>query len=255
MNLYFYHIKKQLFLPGFLFLAGILCFACTEDITDCSRRNGPFAEEILELPPISSLEAWDGLNIILHQANEQQVIVKGGKNVLSNIQLEVKEGMLIVRDENRCDWSRSYEERQVHLYLPKVDSIFQNGYGLISSADTLNLDKLQIEARIGSGEIDLLVSANKVNVISSRYGTIALGGKVNKLLVQYLSNNAIFDGRNLIAENIEIFHKSNNAFHLQPHNTLSGKLLWRGNVYLYHPPAQMELTISGEGRVIPQYQE
>ncbi|WPP51420.1 head GIN domain-containing protein [Catalinimonas niigatensis] len=221
-----------------------------EDFADCTRKNGVMSETEYSFDPLHGIEVWDGLDVILHPSQEQKVVVKAGKNILPKIQLEEKEGMLTIRDQNTCNWNKSYESREVHLFLPKINMIIQNGYGHISSRDTIFSDSLLIEARVGSGSIDLMVNATQIEVVSSRYGTIILSGTVNTLDVKYLSNNAIFDGRSLKAEHTEIFHKSNNDFHLFPVHSLKGKLLMRGNAYLYKIPEEIDVEDTGQGEII-----
>lgn len=248
-------VVRCLHLLFILILLSLLCSACIEDLSDCTRKSGTMTEARYSFETIDGIEAWDGLDVILHHAQEQSVVVRAGKNILPDIRLIEKGGMLIIRDENQCNWSKTYEAREVHLYLPKIHKIIQNGYGLISSKDTVFSDNLLIEARIGSGDVDLTVNAEKIEVVSSRYGTIKLNGVVNTLSVSYLSNNAIFDGRSLKAEHIKIFHKSNNDFHLFPIQSLKGKLLMRGNVYLYKSPQEIDVEDTGHGEILFNFQE
>jgi hypothetical protein len=248
----FFTLRKYQHLILF-FVSMVGTQACVEDIENCISRSGPIKEQTYHLDTFSSIEANDGLHIKLHPSSEQWVVVEAGKNVISQIGLVVEEGILRIEDYNRCDWSRSYQERTVHIYHPNISKIIQNGFGTISSDDTLQFQNLQIEARRGIGDIDLKIHADKLTVISSRYGTISLAGEVDLLHVQYLSNNAIFDGRQLKAHEIRVFQKSNNDFHLYPLQVLRGKLLRRGDIYLHHEPAQMDVEVSGTGRIIPFY--
>lgn len=242
---------RNFYINAMIILLSLLCSACIEDIADCTRKNGTMSEAEYSFDPLHGIEVWDGLDVILHPSQEQKVIVKAGKNILPKIQLEEKEGILTIRDQNTCNWSRSYESREVHLYLPQINMIIQNGYGHISSRDTVLSDHLFIEARIGSGSINLTVNATQIEVISSRYGTITLAGSANALNVKYLSNNAIFEGSSLKADHIEIFHKSNNDFHLNPIHSLKGKMLMRGNTYLYNIPEKIDVENTGMGELIP----
>lgn len=239
-----------------IFLSGLLLSisqACVEDIQNCVSRTGPVAEREYDLENFSSIEANDGIHIRLHPSKEQKVVVRAGKNVIPQISLRVEDGMLMIEDHNRCDWSRSFQERTVHIYHSNISLIIQKGFGTITAEDTLEFQDLRIEARRGIGNIDLTLDAKKITVVSSRYGTISLTGQVDQLHVQYLSNNAIFEGSHLKAREVRVFQKSNNDFHLYPLQLLHGKLLRRGNIYLHHAPQNTDVEISGSGRIIPVY--
>lgn len=227
--------------------------SCIEEIDECLSRTGKKTEQVYALDPFSQIEVNDGIRVRLFSSTEQRAVVRAGKNVITQISLHVSEGKLTIHDNNRCDWTRHHEEREVLLYVPQLSLIRQNGYGRISTDDTLQVDKLQIEARQGSGAIDLKLKAYEITVVSSRYGTISLEGKADRLHVQYLSNNAIFEGRHMKAKEVKVFQKSNNHFHLYPEGLLNGKLLRRGNIYLYHPPQLTDVEITGSGKIIPVY--
>ncbi len=238
-----------------LLLVLLLTQGCLEDIENCAKRNGEITEISYDLDPIRGIEAWDGIDVVLYNSSEQQVLVRAGENIISRIGLQVEEGILTIKDNNQCDWSRRYQAREVHIFLPQVDFIFQNGFGKISSNDTIYASNLRIEARGGTGSIDLLVDAGQLGVYSWRYGTIKIGGKAELLKVQFHNNNAIFDSKDLIAEEISMVHKSNNAFHLRPKNLLKGTIRAKGNVYLYQKPGEIDVDITGSGKIIPRYQE
>ncbi len=231
-------------------LAVQLHIACTEQFSECLHGNGSHTEVEISLEPINGIEVSDGLDVFIHYAIHQKILVKAGTKILPQIELSVIDSILYIQDNNQCNWSKAYESREVHIFIPKLNRVIQNGYGLISCEDTIPSEDLFIQARIGSGDIDLVFKSNYVEVNSSKYGTIRLKGETTKLKVNYLNNNAIFDARDLKADAIEIHQSSNNDFHLFPIHSLTGKLLKRGNVFLYHKPEQIEVEDSGHGEII-----
>lgn len=247
-------LLKKLNLHRTLLLLLLLYQGCIEDLEKCSRRNGKMVELSYELPSIRGIEANDGINIFLYSSDEQKVIARAGEHVISQLELEVKEGILILQDNNKCNWSRQYQDREVHLYLPELVSINQNGYGSILSSDTIVSDQIRIAAQGGSGNIDLMIKTKHLDVYSWRYGTIKIAGATETLNVQFHNNNAIFDARNLATGQASIIHKSNNSFHLRAKKTLIGNLRAKGDLFLYTKPDVLDVNISGSGKIIPVYQ-
>ena len=247
-------VLKNIKIHIVLFLSLFIFQACLEDLEKCGRRGGNVIERNIELSSIHSIEAWDGLNVFLHQSDEQQILVRAGENLIPQINLKVEEGVLILKDNNKCDWSRQYQDREVHIYLPEYKSIYQMGFGKIVSRDTLITDQLRIEARLGIGNIELILDTRKLDVFSWRYGTIKVGGSTEHLNVQFHNNNAIFDAKNLLVDHITLIHKSNNSFHLSPSLSLEGTLRAKGNIYLHRKPKKLEVSITGSGQIISMYQ-
>lgn len=240
---------------GFLMLMLLSHQACLDDLGSCVQRSGEEVTRAYDLPPFTGLEARDGLDIVLYQANEQSVLLSGPENVVSNIRLTVEDNLLIVQDENKCGWSRHDPGTELQVYHPGLEALYQNGYGEIYSKQTLQLGDLYLEARRGSGNISLSLRGGHIRVNSWRYGTITLRGEADRLSIQYQNNNAIFDARNLRVGDINMVHKSNNAFHLRPKGKLSGYLRARGNAYLYAQPSEIDVAVSGRGQIVPVYHD
>ncbi|MFP4290260.1 MAG: head GIN domain-containing protein [Cyclobacteriaceae bacterium] len=228
-----------------------VCFSsCDDEKAYCFEGDGNLTESEMNIPAFQSIYVYDGLNVYLHQAEEQKVIIKAGKNIIHRISAEVNDGGLFLRDQNRCNWSRDYQEREVHIWTKDIHTIEQSGYGKIVSADTLKMPDLNLRAQGGPGNYELTLDCERVVVHSWRYGTIKLAGKTRQLVVKYLNNNAIFDGRDLQAEEIEIIHKSHNSFHLYPIKSLKGEIRARGHTYLYHEPELIQVEQKGQGEII-----
>lgn len=234
-----------------LILIIFFCYSgCRDGLSDCFRSNGKEAISALEVAPFSEIHAYDGLQINITQGDDYLVTIKAGSNTISDIRVSSTNGILSIKDDISCEWSRKYEVKEVTIQCPDLRTIHQNGYGHIQSAAPLVLDSLLILAKIGNGDISLETETNYLKVRSARNGCITLKGQTKYLNVEYLSNNATFEGRNLLADQVKIFHKSNNSFHLFPISFLRGKLLKSGSAFLYHQPDIVNVEVTGKGKII-----
>lgn len=227
------------------------CYSgCRDGLSDCFRSNGKEAIRELAVAPFSEIHAYDGLQINITQGDGYLVTIKAGSNTISDIRVSNVNGILSIKDDISCEWSRKYEEKEVTIQCPDLRTIHQNGYGHIQSAAPLMVDSLLIIAKTGNGDISLKAETDYLKVRSARNGRITLEGQTKYLNVEYLSNNATFEGRNFLADQVKIFHKSNNSFHLYPISSLRGKLLKSGSVFLYHQPDIVSVEVTGKGEII-----
>lgn len=224
--------------------------SCQDSVSDCFKRNGDLTEIKYEVAPFHQVHAFDGLNVFITQGNEYLVTVRAGEHIISDIKVKNENGILTLADKISCDWARKYEPKEVFVQCPKLNVIYQNGYGNIYSTETLTYDTLHIRARYGPGNVTLDLDSKHIVVVSHRNGTVTLAGETDFLHVGLLHQTPIFDGKALKAQHVEVVHNCNNSIHLYPLHTLQGKLLKKGNVYLYHLPDHVDVKITGKGGII-----
>ena len=237
----------------------LICFflfsGCQENLGDCFKRTGSRINRAYDTDAFHTLYIQDGLDVVLAQGNEYKVTVEAGSHIISEIKVRVTEDTLRLNDEISCDWARKYESKKVTVQSPDLRTIYQNGYGHLTAENTLTYDTLFILPRYGQGDVTLELDSKYLWVESHRNGTVTLSGKTDFLRVDFLDNNAIFDGRALQAKRIHMIQKCNNSLHLYPVLRLEGRLLEKGNVYLYHTPEEMEVEITGQGVIIDKTED
>lgn len=237
------------YIAAFLFL---ILSSCQDGASDCFKRNGDLIEIEYEVPPFREIHAFDGLNVYITQGDDYLVSVKAGDHIISDINVKSENGILTLTDEISCDWTRKYEPKEVFIQCPDLRVIYQNGHGHIRSEGTLSFDSLDIKPRYGQGNVTLSLNSKYTSVISHRNGTVTLAGKTNYLHVGLLYKTPIFDGKDFQAMHVDIMHNCNNSMHIYPIRTLSGRLQKKGNAYLYHMPEEINVEITGQGKIIDQ---
>ena len=65
------------------------------------------------------------VNLYLRQANENKLVLESGTNLMAKIITEVNSnGVLEIRNENQCNWVRSYDKPiNVYLEFKDLDSL------------------------------------------------------------------------------------------------------------------------------------
>lgn len=77
-----------------------------------------------------------------------------------------------------------------------------------------------------------------------------LSGKTRLFSANLYGGNGRVEAQNLIADDIEIFHRSNNDTLLNPVNSLKGTIYATGNVILYSNPKEVYVVQKYTGKVI-----
>ena len=123
MNLF----KKHKLLIFIAFTSIIL--ACRSKEERCFKARGAENEEKRVVEHFDKLEIKNMFTIILCNDSSFFVIIKSGKNLISQIKTTVKDNVLICEDLNKCKWIRNLnKENIIEIHVPKLESIVSRNY-------------------------------------------------------------------------------------------------------------------------------
>jgi hypothetical protein len=160
-------MKTQKFLSTFLLVFSIITLATAQSKI---RGQGPTVKETVNLSEIHSIGLGIAANIYLTQSNSQEIVIEGQKNIIENIQKEVKNGTWNIDFERRA---YNYDELNIYISLKTIRSLAIGGAGNIKGQTAFkNLKDLEV-AIGGTGDVELRGDAQKVAI------NIGGSGKVN----------------------------------------------------------------------------
>lgn len=249
------HFEKMIksYCP-FLFFFILIIWSCNKESRwDCIKRTGTISNDLRILPPFAKIYLNDNVNIFIKQGIQQEVKIEAGKNLISLIKTEVVNNELFIKNNNRCNWARSYKNGDINVYItmPVLRCITHYGSGNIKSLDTIVCDTLEMLTR-ESGDIDLTINANIV--FSRLHGTsdITLRGKSHLQGIFHMGEGFLHF-EDLETQDTWSHSKASGNQYLNAKNNLSVRLDWVGNIYYVGNPT---ITISdigkGTGKVIQQ---
>jgi hypothetical protein len=241
-------IKKKLF-----FIAGLLCFtflSCKKgDQFDCIKSTGKIKQEVRQVAPFSTIHLEDNINLILVNGNSSFIKIEAGENLQKKITTKTEGGHLFIRNENTCNWVRSYKKLiKVYVGIDQIYDIFHTGYGDISSEGTLNKNSLIIH-HYSSGNIDVNVNSQKLWIDMDRLATFTIKGSADTVnaLTYHLSN---LNTENLQCHAFYLNTKSQGEARIRTDNILSVTIENEGNVYYYGNPTTVGRFGNGSGALI-----
>ena len=77
-----------------------------------------------------------------------------------------------------------------------------------------------------------------------------LSGEVENLNINFANGDSRFEGENLIAQNVSVFHRGTNDMIVNPQQSITGSILSTGNVISVNQPPIVDVEEVFNGRLI-----
>ena len=248
-----YKMKKLVYI-----FCMILIIACdSESALDCIQTSGPIIQKEVPVSSFSRILVNRDIELIVKQGADHKVVIESGENLINDVDAIVIENELQLYDDNTCNFVREYGITKVYVTAPNIREIRNSSQHEVSSDGVLNYNSLRLlsedfnasgsftvgDFRMQINSVDLSITANN---ISSFY----ISGEVENLFIGFFSGAGIFQGENLIAQNIEVYHRGSNDMIVNPVLSLTGELRGTGNLISLNNPPVVEITQLYTGQLI-----
>lgn len=172
----------------------VLFTACQrEQWDDCITSTGPERQEYREVAGFHSIDLNDRIDLVFDHLPATTIHVEAGRNLMDQVRTEVRDSVLYISNDNRCNWVRSFKPRiivkvpihavkeltlrgtgNIHSNDTMVRSVFRlEQWGAMGTADLfLNVDRLFIGLHTGAGDVILAGRARTTNFYSGMLGSI-----------------------------------------------------------------------------------
>jgi len=233
-------------------------FACdSENSFDCFQTTGNIITEIRETSPFSRILVNENVTMIIREGEDFEVQVEAGENLMNDIEVTVIDDQLIVTDTNNCNIIRELATTIITVTAPNIAEIRSSTQFDIRSEGVLSYPNLLILSEDFSndefqntGNFFLNVNNNSVTVVFNNLSNCFIEGSTSNLNISFFAGNSRFEGEDLIAENITIFHRATNDMLLFPTNSIQGDIFATGDVQLFNRPPTIEVIEHFNGRLI-----
>ena len=234
-------------------------FACNGDnVPDCFQNAGDIIEKEFEVAEFTKITVNPRVELILTQAPTQQVIVQTGEYLMSDIDVRVEDGSLRLFNDNVCNLTRDYGITKVFVTSPNITEIRNGSSFTVSSIGVLNYDNLRLisedfnaeDALNTTGNFDVEVNCQNLNIVINNLSSVFISGTVESLFVGYYSGDARFEGRDLIAQDVEIYQRSSNDMIINPQQSIIGEIRSTGDVILVNTPPVIDVQQFYTGQLI-----
>lgn len=237
----------------------VLClFACnSEDAWDCFQTAGDIIQMEIEIENFDKILVNRDIELIIKDAPEYKVKVVTGENLITDVNIEVVENRLILTDNNTCNYTREYGITKIFVEAPDINEIRTSSQFVISSDGVLNYNNITLysEDVIGQseftvGDFDLELNSEVLDVFSNNISSFTIQGEVDNIFIGFYSGSGRFEGENLEAQNVEVFHRGSNDMVVNPQQSLIGELRGTGNLISINEPPLVDVERFYTGRLI-----
>lgn len=223
-----------------------------ENMGDCLKSTGSVQTEIRDLPDFNRLEVEDNINVFIRFGGPHRAEIEAGKNLLELIETEVEGNTLHIRNNNKCNWVRSYKHPiDITLYCDELDELIAHGYGTVETLDTLVQTSFLAEQWLASGMIKLLLNTDEV-YLKSHTGPADFECRGHSdFLYAYNSSQGILKLDGVQAQNAFVWNTGTGDIYVNASDSLEILIENVGDVYYTGQPGYVSSTINHDGEAIP----
>jgi hypothetical protein len=235
-----------------LILLCVFSVACNRpDAPDCLQSAGEPTVEQRVTAPFQRLELRDYLFYEFYPGQDTYIELEGPENLLPDIVTEVNNGTLLVRNENTCNFVRSFKNRITVRFFGHLPTEVDNyATGDILCADSLRADKLVWNNRHAAGNVVLLTAVDSLSVqCHTGMAHVTVTGRARELEL-YNRGMGVLDARNCPSEVTYVNNSSINDVYAHPLGYFYVLITEKGNVYYTGQPSFIDRAGNGAGSII-----
>jgi len=223
---------------------------------ECNEDLGTLMQKEIVVSFFDEIIVNSGIEVIIKESNTQQVIVETGENRFDNVYISVTNNILEIQADDSCEFKPSFSAVKVFINCPNLKSIRNSSEFIISSDGILTFPTLQLFSEdyesdyLNFGDFDLAVNNNSISVISNGYSICKVSGTTTSLGLYYYNGIGKFEGKDLLAEHVTLYHRGDNNLKVNPQQSLKGDIYSAGDVISYNRPPIVEISEHFMGKLI-----
>ena len=242
----------------FYIITLILVFTCdSEDASDCFQTSGSIIQQEISIDAFTKILVNRDIELILKQGLEFEIIIETGRNLMNDVEAIVVDDQLKLTDHNTCNYVRDFGITKVYVTAPSITEIRSSTQYDVSSDGILDFENLKLVSEdfnvpesFTVGDFRLDVNLITLRITTNNNSSFYITGQTENLFVGFFAGSGRFEGENLIAQNIQVFHRGSNDMIVNPQQSLSGQLLSTGNLISKNEPPIVDVEVLYTGRLI-----
>lgn len=222
---------------------------------DCIKSSGNRTTKDIPVTAFENMYVYPGIAVEITQGIEFSVTIEAGSNFINEIEVSVVDNALVLKDKSGCNWVRDYGQTTVYVTTPNLVDIYSNTEQEIRSNGVLTypilrLYSLDFFGGVGTGDFIMNVDNAQLVVQSSNVSEFVISGTTDQLLLSFYNGNGRFEGGNLAADEVVLFHRGSNDMIVRPLNALRGDIYSTGDVISRSQPPLVEVIEHYTGNLI-----
>ena len=236
----------------------IAFFSC-ERPSECIESTGAIVTKTFSVNPFSRIKVYRGIAVVITQGTEYKVEVQSGSNLIDNIEMDQLDDQLVFKDNTTCNWLRDYGQTTVYITTPNLIEIYSKTDRDIHSNGVLTYPILRLyaldqngdgEDAAGTGDFYINVNNSQLVIENNNVSRYFITGNTGQALLNFYAGDGRIDATNLIAQDIQVFHRGSNDMIVNPIQSITGKMVSTGNIILKNNPPVVDVQQLYTGHII-----
>jgi len=244
----------------FLVITLIILFSScnSEDANDCFQVEGKTILQQIELEDFNEITVYGGIKLFLTYGETQKVELETGENLANDISFEVEANQLKIQNHNTCNFVRDYGVTKVFVTLPDLKYLRNGSQFSVESINVLNFEDITLVSEDANGDGDFYTNGNfklqlnstKITIVNNNLSNYFLSGEAENLQVGFFNGDGRFEGENLVAQHVNVYHRGSNKIIVNPQQSLTGELISTGDLISKNQPPEVEVEELYTGKLV-----
>lgn len=235
----------------------ITCWACdTANAPDCIQASGDIISIELEVDAFDKIVVFNRVQLKVQQGVTQQVFLESGENLIDDVEVDVIDGQLILKNNNNCNLVRDYGLTVVTVITPDLTEI-RSSTGLeTQSIGTLEFPSLTLFSESfqsdfhSSGDFRMSLDVGSLRIVNNNISNYYLNGFVENSILEWFSGDGQLIARDLEIQNAQIFHRGTNNWQIDVKQNITGTISGYGDVIVETAPVNINVNETWDGRIL-----
>ena len=244
-------LNKHIILLTCITLIGLFTVSCRKE-SKCVKGAGKVVTEDRGLVnSFDRIRVEDKINVVLIDGGEHRIEVEAGEKLMPHIITEVNNGELTIKDNNKCNFLRSYKkEITVFVHCEDIRFISYFGAGNVTSQNKLRFQSLEIEMTDGSGTLDLNVDLDSLKIVQHTGPGDAVFSGTSDYFYLFTGGNGWYRMENMVTKDAHINTNGSGDVLVNTTDNLLIELTSLGNIDYYGNPSNLFISRhSGTGEI------
>lgn len=102
----------------------IVLVSCNGDnVPDCFQNSGDIIQKSFAVEDFSAITVFERIEMVIKDTPEYSVTVQTGEYLMSDIEVKVENGRLLLRNNNACNLTRDYGITKITVTAPNLTEI------------------------------------------------------------------------------------------------------------------------------------
>ena len=243
----------------FFYISIIFIFSCdSEQANDCLQVEGRSVVKEIQLESFEEITVYGGIKLFLTYGETQEIRLETGENLVNDISFEVRENRLHLKNNNTCNFFREYDATRVYVTLPQLRYLRNGSQFTVESTNVLPYSNLTLVSEDAEGNSDyytngdfqLQLNAEQITIVNNNLSDYFLSGQVENLQIGFYNGDGRFEGEQLIAQHINVYHRGSNKMIVNAQQSLTGTLYSTGDLIAKNHPNEVEVEELYTGSLI-----